>query len=96
MLFRSDLALPAAIAADLGERQGQAGACFGVWNLVAKLNLALAAGLSLPLIDALGYVPGSGVGLPALVFAYALLPLAFKALAGGLLWRWRSSLELQS
>jgi Na+/melibiose symporter-like transporter len=44
----ADLALPAAIAADLGERQGQAGACFGVWNFVAKLNLALAAGLSLP------------------------------------------------
>lgn len=92
----ADLALPAAIAADLGERQGQAGACFGVWNLVAKLNLALAAGLSLPLIGALGYVPGGGTGLPALVFAYALLPLACKLLAGGLLWRWRLSLELQS
>lgn len=92
----ADLALPAAIAADLGERQGQAGACFGVWNFVAKLNLALAAGLSLPLIGALGYVPGGGAGLPALVFAYALLPLAFKLLAGGLLWRWRSSLELHS
>ena len=91
----ADLALPAAIAADLGERQGQAGACFGVWNLVAKLNLALAAGLSLPLIDMLGYVPGSGAGLPTLVFAYALLPLAFKLLAGWLLWRWRSFLELQ-
>ena len=26
----ADLALPAAMAADLGERQGQAGACFGV------------------------------------------------------------------
>ena len=46
----ADLALPAAIAADLGERQGQAGACFGVWNFVAKLNLALAAGLALPLL----------------------------------------------
>lgn len=91
----ADLALPAAIAADLGERQGQAGACFGVWNLVAKLNLALAAGFSLPLIAALGYVPGGGSGLPALVFAYALLPLAFKLLAGVLLWRWRTSLELQ-
>jgi Na+/melibiose symporter-like transporter len=90
----ADLALPVAIAADLGERQGQAGACFGVWNLVAKLNLALAAGLSLPLIGALGYVPGGGTGLAALVFAYALLPLAFKLLAGSLLWRWRSSLEL--
>ena len=54
----ADLALPAAIAADLGERQGQAGACFGVWNFVAKLNLALAAGLALPLLGLLGYVPG--------------------------------------
>jgi Na+/melibiose symporter-like transporter len=90
----ADLTLPAAMAADLGERQGQAGACFGVWNFVAKLNLALAAGLSLPLLGSLGYVPGSGAGLPALTFAYALLPLAFKALAGLLLWRWRHSLEI--
>ena len=91
----ADLVLPAAIAADLGRRLGQEGACFGVWNLVAKLNLALAAGLALPLLGALGYVPGSGAGLPALTFAYALLPLAFKALAGGLLWRWRSFLEIR-
>jgi Na+/melibiose symporter-like transporter len=92
----ADLALPAAIAADLGERQGRVGACFGVWNFVAKLNLALAAGLSLPLLGSLGYVPGSGNGLVALTLAYALLPLAFKALAGVLLWRWRHSLELES
>ena len=90
----ADLALPAAIAADLGERQGQAGACFGVWNFVAKLNLALAAGLALPLLALLGYVPGGGDGLTSLTFAYALLPLAFKALAGALLWRWRHSLEI--
>ena len=89
----ADLALPAAIAADLGERQGQAGACFGVWNFVAKLNLALAAGLALPLLGLLGYVPGGDSGLPALTFAYALLPLAFKAVAFLLLWRWRHSLE---
>jgi len=92
----ADLALPAAIAADLGERQGQAGACFGVWNFVAKLNLALAAGLALPLLGQLDYVPGGTGGLPALTFTYALLPLAFKALAAGLLWRWRHSLELSS
>jgi Na+/melibiose symporter-like transporter len=90
----ADLALPAAIAADLGGRQGQAGACFGVWNFVAKLNLALAAGLALPLLAHLGYVPGSEEGLAALSFAYALLPLCFKALAAGMLWRWRHSLEL--
>jgi Na+/melibiose symporter-like transporter len=92
----ADLALPAAIAADLGERQGRAGACFGVWNFVAKLNLALAAGLSLPLLASLDYVPGGASGLAALTFAYALLPLAFKLLAGVLLWRWRHSLELES
>lgn len=94
----ADLALPAAIAADLGEWQGQAGACFGVWNFVAKLNLALAAGVSLPLIGALGYVAGGRdeSGLAALTFAYALLPLAFKALAAVLLWRWRHSLEFES
>lgn len=90
----ADLALPAAIAADLGERLGQAGGCFGVWNFIAKLNLALAAGLSLPLLGALGYVPGGAAGLPALTFAYALLPLAFKALAAFLLWRWRHALEI--
>ncbi|MEF8728024.1 MAG: MFS transporter [Accumulibacter sp.] len=90
----ADLALPAAIAADLGERQGQAGACFGVWNFIAKLNLALAAGLALPLLALLGYVPGGGDGLSSLSFAYSLLPLAFKALAGVLLWRWRHSLEI--
>ena len=90
----ADLALPAAIAADIGERQQQAGACFGVWNFVAKLNLALAAGLALPLLGWLGYVPGHGTGLTALSAVYALLPLAFKALAAMLLWRWRHFLEI--
>jgi glycoside/pentoside/hexuronide:cation symporter, GPH family len=95
MALGADLALPAAIAADIGERLRQAGACFGVWNFVAKLNLALAAGLALPLLAALGYQPGQATGLSALVFAYALLPLAFKAVAAGLLWRWRSTLEIE-
>ncbi|MDE2584190.1 MAG: MFS transporter [Betaproteobacteria bacterium] len=92
----ADLALPAAIAADLGERQGQSGACFGIWNLIAKLNLALSAGLALPLLDLLGYRPGTGQGLSALSGMYALLPLAFKLLAATLLWRWRHSLEIRS
>ena len=53
-------------------------------------------GLALPLLGQLDYVPGGTGGLPALTFTYALLPLAFKALAAGLLWRWRHSLELSS
>lgn len=95
MALGADLALPAAIAADIGERMRQAGACFGLWNFVTKLNLALAAGLSLPLLATLGYAPGTTAGLSALVFAYAVLPLAFKAIAATLLWRWRSTLEME-
>lgn len=92
----ADLALPAAMAADLGERQRLSGACFGVWNFVTKLNLALAAGLALPMLSLLAYEPGSGEGLPALRFAYAVLPLVFKTLAAALLWRWRHDLETPS
>lgn len=91
----ADLALPAAMVADFGERQGQSGTCFGIWNFITKLNLALAAGLALPLLDLLGYRPGSGQALNALVGVYALLPLGFKLLAAGLLWRWRNSLEIR-
>ena len=91
----ADLSLPAAIAADLGERRGQAGACFGLWNFVAKLNLALAAGLALPLLGLLGYTPGQA-GVPtALIIAYAGLPLLFKTFAAVLLWRWQAYLEIR-
>ncbi|MEN3373475.1 MFS transporter [Dechloromonas sp. ZS-1] len=91
----ADLSLPAAIAADLGERRGQAGACFGLWNFVAKLNLALAAGLALPLLGLLGYTPGQA-GVPtALIITYAGLPLVFKTLAAVLLWRWQAYLEIR-
>ena len=81
------------------ERQGLAGAYFGIWNLVSKLNLALAAGVALPLLSVFGYRPtGASApgGLAALSLTYALLPLAFKLLAAALLWRWRDSLEIRS
>ena len=89
----ADLVLPTAMAADLGERQGRAGICFGLWNFVSKLNLALAAGLALPLLDWLGYVPGGSGNLLALSLVYAGLPLLFKLLAAVLLWVWRDQLE---
>ena len=86
--------VPSLLDATQLERRGQAGACFGLWNFVAKLNLALAAGLALPLLALLGYTPGTADGLPALSVAYALLPLLFTLLAAVLLWRWRHSLEI--
>jgi GPH family glycoside/pentoside/hexuronide:cation symporter len=83
----TDLALPGALLAGMiaerGDRGQREGAYFGWWNLAAKLNLALAAGLALPLLELLGYRPGSASpeGLQALTLAYAVLPCALKLLA---------------
>lgn len=88
----ADLALPAALLAGVIRRSGQAGlegGCFGWWNLAAKLNLALAAGLALPLLAALGYAPGArdADALRALALAYCALPCLLKTLALLALWR---------
>lgn len=88
----SDLALPSAllagVIAEQGDRGRHEGAYFGWWNFAAKLNLALAAGLSLPLLAWWGYVPGQqdAAGLQALTWAYAVLPCALKLLAGAALY----------
>lgn len=63
------------------------GASFGWWAMVAKLNLALAAGLALPLLGAAGYVPGAGGTPTPLVLGYAVLPCALKLAALALWWR---------
>ena len=102
----ADLTLPAALLADIAEtgngrprqpgQPAQAGAYFGWWNLVAKLNLALAAGLALPLLDRLGYQPGVAEATFGLSAVYCLLPLFFKTIAAVLAWRWRATLESSS
>ncbi len=57
---------------------------FGLWNLVTKLNLAIAAGLGLPLLQWLGYQPQATVAKStlALSLVYAALPCALKLIAG--------------
>ncbi|MDH0901262.1 MFS transporter [Comamonas aquatica] len=88
----ADLALPGALLARLIARlgaQGQHdGAYLGWWNLATKLNLALAAGAALPLLQWLGYAPGSqdAQALQHLAWAYALVPCALKLLAALLLY----------
>lgn len=92
----ADLALPAALLADLAERERgrtRAGGYFGWWNLVTKLNLALAAGIALPLLAWLGYRPGGSEGTAALAAVYCLLPVGFKLISAALAWRWRHALE---
>ncbi len=83
----ADLALPGALLAGViaqaGDRGRHDGAYFGWWNFATKLNLALAAGLALPLLGLAGYAPGSrdGAALATLSLAYGGLPCALKALA---------------
>ncbi|MNM15283.1 putative symporter YagG [compost metagenome] len=87
----ADLALPPALLAGLigaaGHAERHEAAYFGWWNWGVQMSLALAAGIALPLLAWLGYVPGQGGGLPALSAAYALLPCVLKLLAALLLWR---------
>jgi Na+/melibiose symporter-like transporter len=98
----ADLALPSALLAGLIQSSrapassGQptdaadpgTGAYFGWWSFATKLNLALAAGLALPLLDLFGYAPGvrDAAALSALVVAYCVLPCVLKALAAASLY----------
>ena len=88
----ADLTLPGALLTGViqcaGHAQRAEGAYFGWWNFATKLNLALAAGLALPALQALGYAPGvrDEAALDALTAAYCLLPCALKLAAGALLY----------
>jgi Na+/melibiose symporter-like transporter len=93
----ADLALPGALLTGVihqaGAGQQGEGRYLGWWACATKLNLALAAGLALPLLAVAGYQPGhqpgqqSPAGLQALAWAYGSLPLLLKLAALALLWR---------
>ncbi|WP_395702945.1 MFS transporter [Aquabacterium sp.] len=94
-----DLVAPAALLTAVIQRAGDArrgeGGYVGWWTCATKLNLALAAGLSLPALQALGYVPGvrTADSTAALMFCYAVVPCALKLLAAALLWQGRHHFE---
>ena len=87
----ADLAFPSALLtgaiAAQGDSQRHEGAYYGWWNFATKLNMALAAGLALPLLDLFGYTPGArdAGALKALVIAYCVLPCTLKLIASGAL-----------
>ena len=88
----TDLALPGAMLAGVIQTNGDSGksegAYFGWWNFAIKFNLALAAGLALPLLGVFGYAPGvrSAEALSALVIAYCVLPCVLKLAASACLY----------
>jgi GPH family glycoside/pentoside/hexuronide:cation symporter len=95
----ADLSAPGSLLSGVVARCGHRGHCEGLywgwWNFATKLNLALAAGLTLPLLQLAGYAPGqaSPQGLWALSLTYAALPCLLKAGAALLLWAWLPKTE---
>jgi GPH family glycoside/pentoside/hexuronide:cation symporter len=91
----ADLTAPGTLLTGVVQRAGHAGlaegAYAGWWQWATKLNLAFAAGLALPALQALGYQPGAQdpAALLALSVAYGGLPCAFKLVAVLACWRWR-------
>jgi Na+/melibiose symporter-like transporter len=91
----ADLTVPGTLLTGVVQREGHAGhaegAYAGWWQWATKLNLALAAGLALPALQAMGYSPGARdpQALQALTLAYGLMPCLFKLISLALCWRWR-------
>lgn len=79
----ADVALPPAMLADAipEKNRKSTGLYFGIWVLISKFALALAAGLSLPSLKIFGYVPGQFQTTVALTALYVCLPIVFKGIA---------------
>ena len=93
-----DVIAPGALLTGVVQRLGQSrshqGLYWGWWQVATKLNLALAAGLTLPALQWWGYTPGQhdAAGLWTLSCAYGLIPCLLKAVAALCLWLHRHPL----
>ncbi len=90
-----DMALPASMQADVVDHDqrlgggGRTGLFFGLWGMGTKLALALAVGVSFPLLDMAGFKAtgdNSDQALLALSLLYGLLPVMVKLFAVRLVW----------
>ncbi len=89
----ADLVLPPAIQADVADwdrlrfRRNRTAGLFALWGMSTKLALALAAGLTLPALGALGLgqTPVPAIALTALALTYALIPCLLKLTAVALM-----------
>ena len=93
----ADLVLPSAIQADVVDVDTAAGGgrrtglYFAFWGMATKLALALAVGAAFPLLELAGFRADAGGNTASALLALALLygaaPVAFKAVAIALMWR---------
>lgn len=94
----ADLALPPSMQADVVDRDQAAGSerrtglYFAFWGMATKLALALAVGISFPLLDLAGFDATDGAlndedGLFVLAVLYGAVPISFKLAAMALMAR---------
>ncbi|WP_428030003.1 MFS transporter [Ancylobacter sp.] len=96
LLLAFDVALPPAIQADVidvdtaASGEQRSGLYFALWALATKLALAVAVGVTFPLLDWAGYRPGAGAPSAdagaVLAMLYAWLPIPAKLAAIALMW----------
>ena len=91
----ADMALPAAIQADIAQRfekEGQSltGILFGFWAMLTKFSLALAVGISFVILGLSGFEPKlpTSESLNMLSLLYGLAPVLFKGLAVAFIFRY--------
>ncbi len=80
--------LPSLLADVMHGQDDQGSSGFGLWHALSKWSLALAAGISLPLLAAFGYQPAIAQAASTqhiVSVAYALIPCGIKAIALGIL-----------
>lgn len=93
----ADLALPGSMQADVVDldlarsRAQRTGLFFALWSMATKLALALAVGVSFPLLALAGFQANQendATQLTALSLLYGLAPIAFKLGAVSFIWRY--------
>ncbi len=89
----ADLTLPPSILADhihAHRNKTYSGTHYALLAFMAKVSLALASAIALPLLDMTGFVPqavNTAYALMMLSVAYAAIPCALKLLSAGLLYK---------
>lgn len=105
----ADLTLPGAMQADVVDRdralsedrpdERRTGIYFALWGMVAKMALALAVGISFPVLDLFGFdvaQPAETGGATALVVLFATVPMLFKLAASYLVGRYTLTREVHA